>query len=322
VGIALAVYAFFPSKQDSVQKKGDEAIPLHVPRETVEPKPAGHIDSSAELQQLKNEQRNLQAQLESAGVLVKGLREELVKATAATPVNEDIDQLKRENMQLKDELMRKSLELDKLNNQKLDFNKGQEENKAKLESLSKENQQLLEKIKALEEKAGQSGEQVPKKDYDELNNKLSNLTEQANKLEAATKENADLANKIKLLEGQIAEYMKEEASLKAAVEDSKKEGEQAVPKKDFDDLDKKLSEETSKAEGLEKENSDAVNKIKLLEMQIEQYKKESEKAAALNPKGLPVPEPQDSVPRKEYEEIKKKLKEAEDVLKILHGAGE
>ncbi len=254
VGIALAVYAFFPSKQDNVQKKSDEAIPLHVPRETVEPKLSGHADSSAELQQLKNEYKNLQAQLESAGILVNGLRAELVKATATAPVNEDIDQLKRENMQLKDELMRKGLELDKLNNQKLDFNKSQDENKAKLETLTKENQQLLEKIKALEEKSGQLGEQVPKKD--------------------------------------------------------------------FDDLDKKLSEETSKVEGLEKENSDAVNEIKLLKMQIEQYKKESEKAAALKSKVLPGPEPQDSVPRKEYEEIKKKLKEAEDVLKILHGAGE
>ncbi len=269
VGIALAIYAFFPSKQDSEKKGTDESIPLHMPRETTEPKPAEHHDSSAELQQLKNEYKTLQTQLELANNVVKGLREDLVRATAAAATTQDVEQLKKENVQLKDELLKKGLEFDK----------------------------QLEKIEILEGKAGQLGEQVPKKDYDELNNKFS-----------------DASAKIKTLEEQNAD-------LKAAVEAHKAEGEQ-VPKKDLDDLDKKLSEEISKAEGLQKEKSDAINKVRILEMQIEQYKKEIEKVSVAQAQGAKKPVPEDSVPKKDYEELKKKLEEAEKVLMIVHGAGE
>lgn len=319
VGIALAIYAFFPSKQESDKKRADESIPLHVPRETTEPKPgAGHPDSSAELQQLKNEHRTLQTQMELANNVVKSLRADLVKANASAATAEGVEQVKKENAQLKDELLKKSIDLDKLAAQKLDSNKGQEENKGKLETLTKENQQLLEKIKLLEEKAGQLGEQVSKKDYDELNNKFSGVSDKVKTLEG---QNTDLTNKIKLLEAQVAEYAKQEAALKATIEDTKKEGEQ-VPKKDFDDLDKKLNEEISKVEGLQKEKSDAVNKIRLLEMQIEQYKKEIEKVTVVQAQEAKKPVAEDVVPRKEYEEVKKKLAEAEEVLRIVHGAGE
>ncbi len=82
-------------------------------------------------------------------------------------------------------------------------------------------------------------------------------------------------------------------------------------------------EQSRKADGLIKENSDLANKIKLLETQIENYKKEIAKlneAAAQKPQ--PVPQPAaagETVSKEEYEELKKKLEAAESVLKIVHG---
>jgi len=80
-------------------------------------------------------------------------------------------------------------------------------------------------------------------------------------------------------------------------------------------------DQARKAEGLSKENSDLANKIKLLETQIETYKKEMaqlNEAAAQKPQTTPQPAGE-TVSKEEYEELKKKLEAAESVLKIVHG---
>lgn len=260
IGVGLAVYAFFPSRQDAGQTRLDEPIPLHLPPETMAPKPAAGYDLTAEFQQLKGEHKNLA---------------------------ENIDQLKKENAQLKDELLAKGKELEKSVNQVSSLNRELKDNKDKLEAWANESEQLLEKVAALEEKERQ----------------FANLTEQASKSEAANKENTDLADKIKLLETQVAEYKKEEVILKAAIQS-------------------KEAEEIKKTEAFQKENIDIMNKIKVLEAQVEQYKKEIEQITVSQAQGQPKLEPQDSVPRKEYEELKKKLQEAEEILRLVHGAGQ
>jgi tetrahydromethanopterin S-methyltransferase subunit G len=305
VGIGLTIYAFLPGRQNPEQKKADE-LGMHLSAQAAEPTAAYLI---AEIGQLKSENKNLQADLEVARNIEKGLREELAKSTAVGGA-ENLDRLNKENAQLREELLAKTQELAIVTVQATNLNRGLGQDKEKSEYLLNENRQLLEKTAALKEQVEAYkketdrqkeaipeqrplGEAVPKKDYDELNNRLS---EQTNKLEAVNKENADFANEVKLLQTQIAEYKKEEAALKLTLQSYESKG--------------------------GSENTDAVNKIKMLEQQIEQYKKEIDRLSAAQGHGLPEAPTQDYVPRQEYEGLKKKLEEAEEILKIVHGTGE
>lgn len=110
---------------------------------------------------------------------------------------------------------------------------------------------------------------------------VEQFKENKEKLELLEKNNRQLSEKIITLEEQIAVYVKDIEKHKAI-------------------------------------NSDLLNKLKVFEAQIEEYKQEIEKQKAIIQKPAPVEE---QVSKKEYDELKKKLEEAEEILRIVHGEG-
>jgi len=152
---------------------------------------------------------------------------------------------------------------------------GLRENEAQLKA---ENVRLKDALSAKERELEKAASQDP--------GASGELAEAKDKLNSLIEENKEFSEKIAALESQVTKASAEAARVSAeAVKGS------------------------ADSEKLKAANDDALSKIKMLEMQIEQHKKE-----AFNP--------QDFVPRKEYEELKKKLEEAEAVLKMVHGTGE
>lgn len=83
-----------------------------------------------------------------------------------------------------------------------------------------------------------------------------------------------------------------------------------------------LKENKEKLELAQKDNQELTQKIKTLEEQIEKQKAiiQQPAPAAKEQVSKPVPE-EEQVSKKEYDELKKKLEEAEQILRIIHGAG-
>ncbi len=158
----------------------------------------------------------------------------------------------------------------------------------------------------------------------------------------------ELNQQKKNLQVEFEQLKKENADLKVESLNRMKETEEM--RKQLAELKSRpqVNEEQSrKADGLAKENSDLANKIKLLEVQIESYKKESaqtlgagdkvkaletqvedykkeiaklNEALAQKPQvATPPAAAGETVSKEEYEELKKKLEAAESVLKIVHG---
>ncbi len=116
------------------------------------------------------------------------------------------------------------------------------------------------------------------------------------------KENKVLSEKIKALESEAAQKQSEE-----------------VLKKDFDELNNRLSEELKKIDAFTKDNTDLLAKIKFLAFQNEEYKKEIAKVAAEISELKPEINTEEMISKKEYNELKEKFDQAEEFLRIVHG---
>jgi chromosome segregation ATPase len=153
---------------------------------------------------------------------------------------------------------------------------GLDEVKASNEQLKRENAQLkidlLAKNRELEKAANQDSGKTTA-----LESLLAESKANAGLLE---KENKKLTEKIAAAEGQLAEALEKIKTLEG---DTAKSGGQ----------EEKLAVAV-------KENTVLADRIRLLETQIEQYKKDAQ----------------------DYAELKKKLEEAEEVLRMVHGAQE
>lgn len=132
----------------------------------------------------------------------------------------------------------------------------------------------------------------------------------------------ELNQQKKSLQAELEQLKKENSDFKVESLNRIKEIEEARKQlAEFKTRPQNNEELSRKSEGLIKENSDLANKVKLLETQIEEYKKESAKLSEAAAQKTPEAQPAagDTVSREEYEELKKKLEAAESVLKIVHG---
>lgn len=151
-----------------------------------------------------------------------------------------------------------------------------------LEQLNVERQNLQGELELANNVARELKEELAKFKESANAQQLQQLKENKEKLELAQKDNQQLAQKIKSLEEQSAVYLKEIEEHKAI-------------------------------------NADLLNKLKVFEAQLQEYKQEIEKQKAIIQQ--PAPAAQEQVSKKEYDELKKKLEEAEQILRIVHGAG-
>lgn len=136
--------------------------------------------------------------------------------------------------------------------------------------------------------------------------------------EQLKRENSDLLNKIRILEIQITEHSKEIEAQRQIIDKHRQSGEQ-VSKKDFEELQKKIDEEKAARERFKKENAELSERIKAFEIKSAEYEKKIKEQTALIDKEKGKCD--GCASKKELEEVKKKLENAEQVLRIVHGAG-
>ena len=217
---------------------------------------------------------------------------EKLKAISVS-VEPQLNKLAEENKKLKEEAAAKLIEIDKLSQQKIGLEVEVKNQKQKIDSMEKNALSLQDEAKQAE-------------------------------VEKMARENLDLTNKVKMLEIQLQEYNKEIEKQKS-ITDEKEAASREALEDIIADLNKKLSDKTREAEILGKEKTDISSRIQLLETEIERYKQEMAKAAqipvSIKEEIKVVPGQEGSVSQEEYEQLKKKLEQAEEVLRIVHGAG-
>lgn len=187
----------------------------------------------------------------------------------------------------------------------------------KIGNFNNENQDLLNKIKILENEITEHNKEITRQK--DIISKQEEIGKQAaleaEKLEVFKTEKSDLENKVKILVEQIAEYSKEIESQNKIISQRQNQGKEIDEafKKEYDDLKSRLEVSESQMKELaklSKENIDLLRQVKSLEKQIENYSKESKKDAS-----------EGRVSKEKYEELKNKLEKAEAVLRMVHGAG-
>ena len=94
-----------------------------------------------------------------------------------------------------------------------------------------------------------------------------------------------------------------------------------MAKEEFEQLNEKMKLEGEKLDLLKNENASLIEKIRDLELDSDKQKKEIQKQSAQAKEIKSSIDLSEFVPRKDYEALKKKLESAEEVLKIVHGAG-
>ncbi|MFH1441426.1 MAG: hypothetical protein ABIH18_05255 [Candidatus Omnitrophota bacterium] len=191
------------------------------------------------------------------------------------------------------------------------------EAESKIGNFNNENQDLVNKIKILENEINEHNKEIlqQREIIREHEQSREHAVEETKKLEIFKQEKSDLENKIKMLESQINEYSKEIEKHNEIISQRQNQEKQidAAFKKEYDDLKSRLEVSESQMKELAKltkENIDLLEQVKSLEKQIENYNKESKKDEAIR-----------GVSKEQYEELKQKLEKAEEVLRIVHGAG-
>jgi len=340
VAIGLAIYAFLPSKSSSESQVLTGIMPqAPVNQEPVILRLEEQVNYlNTELDKLRLEQQKDQNELKTANKLVSDLKEELAKLKEQEPPKIDygaLEKLKADISKSKEELLNKNRELEKSLSENMDLNRELKENKAVKEKqalLETENKKLADKIvladkqlldykKEIESKTAEIkkyqtlGEQVCKKDYDELSQKFNIENDKVEKLNS---ENSDLINKMKILEVQITEHNKEMGQQRDIVQKYQQMGEQ-VSKKEFDDLGNKLNEEKAALDKFKKENAELSGRLKSFEDKINEYDNKIKEQDEFIDKEKNKCE--GCASKKELAEVQKKLENAEQVLRIVHGAG-
>lgn len=238
----------------------------------------------------------------------------------------ELERLKQENYRLQNELSDKNLQLENSVSERSTFSEEAKKNSQQLQQVESENKQLTDRIGVLQgqiasyiKEIGQlkEGLQKPapvesgisKEEYADLKKRLD---EELLNLQQQKNINSDLTNKMKVLEIQQLEYNKE-------LQKQEQLGEQ-VSKAEHEALRKELDQDSQKLEMLNKDNSDLINKIKVLEIQHVEYNKEIRKQSELIEELKKKESTEERVSKKEFDDLKKKLDTAEGVLRILHGA--
>lgn len=354
---ALAAFALMPSKESASneKKQQSESLNSHFVRSELTLKLEEQINSlNVELERFKAEHEQVRAELSLANELVSNLKDELVRIRKSDKTVEygELEKLRNENIHLRDEVHRKGQELEKSLSDNLSLSKDISKNQgaaaiqlsAELEafknkSISKEeyetltrkvseaeskignfkneNQDLVNKIKILENEITEHNKEIiQQRDIIRKHEQSKELAaEEIKKLEIFKQEKFDLENKIKILESQINEYSKELEKQNEIISQRQNQEKEAGAafKKEYDDLKKKLEASESQMKEsamLTKENIDLLGQVKSLEKQIENYNKESKKD-----------ESKGGVSKEKYDELKNKLEKAEEVLRMVHGAG-
>ena len=337
VALALAAFALIPSQESAPVNNKRNSAPVPDVHDPLVHKLAEQTQTfDAELQNLKQEHLDLNRELELANKVVFDLKEELDKLRKMPGVdNSEFDKLRKDSSSLKEELLNKSNQLEKEISAITNSIKELKQNRESQATLENEKKALTDKISALEDKLGnytqkldaqkeviqkyeKLEEQVSKKEYEEVQKKLN---DELGKIDSLNKDNSDLVNKIKLLEIQSQEYNKEIEKQKSIIEKLESVSANNINKDEFEQLNEKLKLETEKLDMLKNENASLVEKINDLEFDSEKLKKEVQKQSAQAKEAKSNIDLTEFVSKKDYEALKKKLESAEEVLRIVHGAG-
>jgi len=338
IAVALAVFALMPADNSGGGSNFKQAI--IPPAESQEPLINRFQEQAQsfnlELEQLRQEHTDLNRELELANKVVFDLKEELDKLRKFPGVdNSEFDKIRKDSSLLKDEILNKSNQLEREINEVTNLIKDLKLNRESQATLEGERKLLTDKITTLETRVSEYNkqlesqkeviqkyelleEQVSKREYEDIQQKLKTELE---KIEALNRENSDLAGKIKIFETQSGEYNKEIEQQKSIIEELKISSANNVAKEEFEQLNEKMKLEGEKLDLLKNENASLIEKIKDLELDSDKQKKEIQKQSAQAKEIKSSIDLSEFVPRKDYEALKKKLESAEEVLKIVHGAG-
>lgn len=318
--IALAVYAFIPS---GVSGNGHGLRQSNLPVPPLGDTLAKKLEEqtqilNSELDRLRQEHEDLNKELELANKIVFELKIELDKLKNLT--TQDNSLLKEEILSKSRQLEIESAEVAALNN---DIKSAQQDRL----NLENDKKALADKVTHLEQKISEytkemqaqkealsqeeeTGEKVPKEEFEQL---LERIKSEEERIEGLNKQNVDLSEKIKILESQNSEYNNQLQKLESSKQ-------KEPPKEEFESLSEKLKSETEKLDLLRNENSSLVEKIKDLESESAKLKKDMEKQSSLAKESKKATV-EGMVLQKDYDELKKKLESAEEILRIVHGAG-
>ncbi len=313
---ALAIFALMSSKKggDNEREQEKESLNNHFVRSELTLKMEEQINSlNVELERLKTEHEQVRAELTLANELASNLKYELDKNIKSDKAVEqaELEKLKNDNTRLRDELYKKGKELEK---QAGDYNNKIEEYKTIVNKLEETVKQTVPKQEyhQINDKCFQlsaefetfKNKSIPKEDYEALTRKAA---EAESRIGSFNNENQDLINKIKILESEINEHNKEILRQKGIILEHEQAKEHAAKR------EKEL-------EIFKQDKSDLENKIKMLESQISEYNKEIEKQNEIISQRQ-KDKAAGGVSKEQYEELKNKLEKAEEVLRMLHGAG-